>query len=74
MLDIALNWAVWIIGPALLAAAFIWAMMRRRRSGVVTLPPDHPAHDHLTQEDARMPQEDARNLNRRPKERPAPPR
>lgn len=67
MLDIALNWAVWIIGPALLAAALIWAMMRRRRSRVVTLPPDHPAHDHL-------PEEDARNLNRRTNERPTPPR
>ncbi|MFN3892206.1 MAG: hypothetical protein ACK4MV_17570 [Beijerinckiaceae bacterium] len=49
MIDFTLSTLAWIIGPVVLAAAFVYAIMRRRRSRVVTLPPDHPAPDRTTE-------------------------
>ncbi len=46
MIDLTLSTLVWIIGPILLALAMAYAIMRRRRSRIVTLPPDHPAREH----------------------------
>jgi hypothetical protein len=48
VVDFALSTLVWILGPILLGAALIFAVMRRKRSRIVTLPPDHPADHHAT--------------------------
>lgn len=48
-MDYPLSALAWILGPILLGAALIYAIMRRRRSRTVTLPPDHPAPEHTTQ-------------------------
>lgn len=47
-MDYSLSALAWILGPILLGAAMIYAIMRRRRSRIVTLPPDHPSPDRTT--------------------------
>lgn len=48
-MDFTLSTLVWILGPIILGAALLYAVMRRKRSQTVTLPPDHPAQDRTTE-------------------------
>ncbi|MDP2355293.1 MAG: hypothetical protein Q8M31_04440 [Beijerinckiaceae bacterium] len=48
-MDFLLSTLVWILGPIVLGAALVYAVMRRKTRRTVKLPPDHPAKDHTTE-------------------------